>query len=310
LKRINLTSLFVIFHNFKTLISAGAIIVFTSCLAQAQETAKTTVADTLYRVEMNDGNVFVGEIVDQDNEKVILKSDALGQITLHRRFIVKIEQIINPILRMGDLWYRHLQSSRYFFAPNGYGLKKGESYYQNIWIFYNQYTVGLSDRFSIGFGTMPLFLFNFSPTPIWITPKFSIPLAEEKVNLGVGALIGDVIGDNTGLFGITYGTVTFGPHDKNFSIGIGYAFAGDEFLSTPLINIGGLLRVGRKTYLMTENYIISAGGETAGFSIIGGRSMINKSAIDYGLGLPIAPGMDVFLAIPWLGITIPFSKNN
>ena len=72
-------------------------------------------ADTLYRVETNDGNVFIGKIIDMNKEKVVLEGEAIGTITLHRRFIVKIEMILGQDLTKGDLWYRHLQSARYFF---------------------------------------------------------------------------------------------------------------------------------------------------------------------------------------------------
>ncbi len=277
--------------------------------AMAQNAESTPKADTLYRVETNDGNVFIGEIISMDKEKVVLQSEALGTITLHQKFIVKIEQVVGAEVAEGDVWYRNLQSARYFFAPNGYGLKKGESYYQNIWVFYNQYSVGITDRFSIGVGMVPLFFFNFAPTPIWITPKFSIPLAEDRINLGVGALVGYVIGVEGAPFGITFASVTFGPHDKNVSIGLGYAFAGGNFASAPVINIGGLLRVSRKSYLMTENYFVAVDGVVGGFMIFGARSMINRTAIDYGLGFPVAPGMDGFLAMPWLGLTVPFQKK-
>jgi hypothetical protein len=291
------------------LLLSTLIIVLNTLEGFAQIEPPTNVADTLYRVETNDGNVFIGEIVEMSKEKIVLQSEAIGTITLYRKFIVKIEQIIDPEMTNGDLWYRHLQSARYFFAPNGYGLKKGESYYQNIWIFYNQFSAGLSDHFSIGFGMMPLFFFDFAPTPIWIAPKFSVPIVKDKINLGAGALLGYVIGEDGNAFGIVFASGTFGPHDKNLSIGLGYAFAGGEFNSTPIINLGGLLRVSRNSYLMTENYIVTSGGNFGGITILGARSMINKTAIDYGLAFPFAPDMGEFLAIPWLGLSIPFHKN-
>ncbi len=281
----------------------------TGTAALAQDNKPATKADTLYRIETNDGNVFIGEIVEMNKEKVVLRSDALGTITLHQKFIVKIEQAVNVDVREGDVWYRNLQSTRYFFAPNGYGLKEGESYYQNIGIFFNQFSVGLSDRFSIGVGLVPLFFFGLLPTPVWITPKFSIPLVEDKLNLGVGALIGIVIGESSTPFGITFASFTVGQRDKNFSLGLGYGFSGDTFSSTPIINIAGLMRVSRNTYLMTESYFVLVGGQAGGFMVLGARSMINKSSIDYGLGFPVAPDMGTFFATPWLGLTIPFRKK-
>ena len=274
----------------------------------AQEQPGIEPIDTLYRIETNDGNVFIGKIIDMDKNKVVLEGEAIGTITLHRKFIIKIERILGQDVTRGDVWYRNIQSARYYFSPNGYGLKKGESYYQNIWVFYNQFSVGLTDHFSLGFGMIPLFLFNGTATPVWITPKFSVPIVKEKVNIGVGALMGFVVGESTG-FGITYATATFGPHDKNLSVGLGYAYAGGEFLNTPILNVGGLTRVSKNSYLMMETYFITDGGQVGGISILGARSMINKSAIDYGLAIPFAPGMGTFIALPWLGLTVPFQKK-
>lgn len=269
----------------------------------------TAPADTLYRIETNDGNIFIGKLVEISMEKVVIENETMGLITLGRPEIVRIEQIVDYVVILDDVWYRNLQSARYFFAPNGYGLKQGESYYQNTWIFYNQFSGAITDNFSMGVGMVPLFLFAFAPTPVWITPKVSIPIVEDKVNLGAGGLLGYVIGGEAG-FGILYGTLTFGGYDKNLTVGAGYAYAGDEFLNSPLINIAGLARVSKKGYLMMENFIVIQNGEMGALSILGGRSMLGKSALDYGLALPLIPDLGEFIAIPWLGITIPFSKNH
>ena len=141
-------------------------------------------------------------------------------------------------------------------------------------------------------------------------PKIFNTHIKEKINLGGGALLGIVVGEEGIPFGITFATATFGPHDKNFTFGLGYAFAGGSPASAPLINIGGLIRVSRNSYLMTENYIFTGSGTTTGISILGGRSMINKSAIDYGLAFPVVQDLGGFVAIPWLGLTIPFSKKH
>jgi hypothetical protein len=202
-----------------------------------------------------------------------------------------------------------LQSSRYFWSPNGYSLKKGEAYYQNIWVLYNQMGLGLSDHFSVGMGLMPLFLFAGAPTPVWITPKFSIPIVQDKFNLGVGALSGLVLGDNSIGFGIVYGLATYGSHDNNLTFGMGYGYADGSWARRPLLTLSGMARLGKKGYLMTENYILNFGSNAVIISVIGGRSLIRKAGLDYGLALPLNAGLSSFVAIPWLGITIPIESK-
>jgi hypothetical protein len=202
-----------------------------------------------------------------------------------------------------------MQSTRYFWSPNGYGLKKGEGYYQNIWVLWNQFAYGLSDNFSIGGGIIPLFLFGGTPTPVFITAKFSIPVVENKFNLGAGAIAGTILGEEETGFGILYGISTFGTPDNNVTFGLGYGFAGGEWASSPMINVNGMFRVSSRGYFITENYYINAGGENLVLITLGGRSIIKKAALDYGLVIPIAD-IGQFVAIPWLGFTVPFGKTN
>jgi hypothetical protein len=73
--------------------------------------------------------------------------------------------------------------------------------------------------------------------------------------------------------------------------------------------LSGMTRVGKKTYLITENYYLSVGeGQSIGIIMLGGRSVQKRLAIDYGLVLPVGTDLGEFLAIPWLSITLPFGN--
>jgi hypothetical protein len=43
--------------------------------------------------------------------------------------------------------------------------------------------------------------------------------------------------------------------------------------------------------------------------LLGGRSIIKKVSLDYGLFIPFASEMDNFVAFPWLGLEIPLGKS-
>ena len=68
-------------------------------------------------------------------------------------------------------------------------------------------------------------------------------------------------------------------------------------------------KYGEMDILISENYFIQTASETAIILSFGGRSIIKKAGLDYGLIIPIIGGMDQFLALPWLGITIPFGNK-
>src|SRR4030095_11148511 len=186
-------------------------------------------------------------------------------------------------------------------------LKKGEGYFQNVWILFNQVSVGVTDNISIGAGIVPLFLFAGSPTPVWLTPKLSIPLKKDNINLGIGGMVGTVIGEDEAGFGFAYGTTTFGNRNTNLSVGLGYGYASGNWADTPLFTLSAMIRSGQRGYILTENYFIGTVDEDALIIFVGGRRLIKNSGIDYGLMFPAITGGE-FVAIPWLGLTIPFGK--
>lgn len=270
----------------------------------AQEKADTTI----WLVETLDGNSFIGTITEEDDTGLMLLTEIYGHIRIPASQIRSRKVVEQSELVKGELWFSNPHSTRSFFGPNGYGLKKGEAYYQNTWVFFNQLSYGITDYFSMGGGVMPLFLLAGSPTPVWITPKVSVPLIKDKMNLGAGALLSWVIGEDFG-FGIGYGTLTLGQQDKNLTLGAGWAYADGEWSDSPTLMLSGMVRVSKKTYMITENYLIGVTGYSFGILSIGGRSVQKRLAVDYGLVFPVGEDIDTFIAFPWLGIAVPFGKG-
>ncbi len=266
------------------------------------------VFNNLVSIETSDGNEFLGEIISENDQSVVLKTRKLGKITIAKSDIKTRKKVEPQQIKDGKLWFTNPQSTRYFWMPNGYGLKKGEGYYQNIWVLWNQVSYGITDYFSVGGGIVPLFLFAGSPTPIFATAKFSVPVVKNKVNIAGGAIAGTILGEDGMGFGILYGLSTFGSPDNNFSIGMGYGFTGEEWAAAPTFNLSGMLRIGSRAYLLTENYYFPAEGEDYFITSLGGRWIIKKAALDFGLFLPLNVGE--FIAFPWLGFTIPFGNTN
>lgn len=264
---------------------------------------------TLIRIETRDGNEFTGRIIRQDADKVVLFTENLGEISILTKDIVSQKEIPSELVKDDKIWFPNPQATRYFWSPNGYGLRKGEGYYQNIWVLWNQVAYGITDNFSIGATVIPLFLFDGSPTPVFINPKLSIPVIKNKFNIGAGALAGTILGESDATFGIVYGVSTFGKPDNNVSIGLGYAFAAGGWASTPLINFSGMFRLSSRWYFLTENYYFGLGDGEGGIINVGARWIIKKAALDFGLFLPV--GADAgLIAIPWLGFTVPFGNTD
>jgi len=278
------------------------LLTMTNLAGYGQENSDTT---KVYRIETKDGNTYTGYIISEDTNVLILQTDNLGELKIQQKDIRSKKEILDIKKKEDEYWLPNPQSSRYFWAPNGYGLRKNEMWYQNIWVFYNQLSYGFTDNFSCGIGLVPLFLVGEAATPIWIVPKFSIPVVKNKFNIGTGTLLATVVGEETEVFGLLYGTATMGSRDKNFSFGLAYGFYGDEWAEVPVINLSGMLRTGPRGYLVTENYIITSEGETGLLLSFGGRTILRNIGLDYSLWIPVVPEMDTFIAFPFLGITIP-----
>ena len=156
---------------------------------------------------------------------------------------------------------------------------------------------------------VPLFLFAGTATPFWIVQKLSIPVVENKFNVGTGAFLGTFIGEQTGVFGLLFGTTTFGSRDKNLSLGLAYGFAGGEWMRVPIINVSCMVRTGPKGYFISENYIIPFEGKEVFLISAGGRSIIRNVGLDYSIWIPMGAELGSFIAIPFLGVTIPIGKK-
>jgi hypothetical protein len=274
-----------------------------------QATAAESDTTEIYRITTRDGNEYLGTIIAEDAVRIHLKTENVGEIRLFRSDILQITKLDRLHRKRGTYWFANPQATRHFWIPNGYGLKKNESYYQNVWIFFNQVSTGITDHFSIGAGMVPLFLFAGSPTPVWVTPKVSFPVVPEKLNLGAGVLAGTIIGVDDGGFGLLYGLSTVGSKDRNLTLGLGWAYANGGIANRPTVSLAGMIRTGPRGYLLTENYLIGAGGESLGILSAGGRRMVGRLSIDFGLFLPLVAAQGFWVAIPWLGLTVPFGKK-
>jgi len=285
------------------------LILFLLLICIPGKTFSQNYADTVevYHITTTDKNEYSGNILMRDSSFIILKTVQFDSLIIKTEFIKSIEKIKSQQVKEDGIWLENPQAARYFWAPNGYGLKKGEAYYQNVWVLFNQISVGLTDYFSIGAGVMPTFLFGSDVVPMWLTPKFSIPIVKDKFNAGAGIMYITVAGAGSSA-GLVYGLTTFGSKDKNLSIGLGYGFSENGWAKLPSINISGLVRTGPRGYLVTENYIIGESDGYVGLIMVGGRTLSKRIALDYGLALPFDSSIDRFIAIPWLGLTVPFGK--
>ncbi len=272
----------------------------------AQE-ADTTTAPPLYRIETTDGQTFLGTIVSRTDDTVVLDTRGVGGVRLPRAEIERMTRVDPDRLRNGEYWHPNPQSTRYLFAPNAIGIPRGRGYYQNTWILLNNVNYGVSNNFSVGAGTVPIFLFGADSVPLWVLPKVSLSGPQDQFHLAGGAVLGGVLGGSGGSTGLLYGSGTVGSRDHNATLGVGYGYTDGSLAETPLLNISGMTRISESFYLLSENYVIP--GVEGGTLISAGlRWAPENFAVDFALVRPVSTDLDGLVGLPWLGITIPFGN--
>ena len=260
---------------------------------------------TLTHIETVEGNEFFGKIIEEDDLSIKLMSNTYGEVTIQKKDIKKRETIVANRIKEGKFWFPNPQSSRYFWAPNGYGLKKGEGYYQNIYVFWNHFSAGITDHFSLGVTVIPMFMFDGAPTPFMVAPKVSIPIKKDQFNIGIGALLGTILFEESNKYGLLYGTSTIGTRDNNVSFGISYGFSGNNWSKSPVYNFSGMKRITNRGYFISENYIFPHGDVLMSF---GGRNVWKRISMDYIFLVPLSSDSNSTLIFPIIGIVIPFGK--
>ena len=159
--------------------------------------------------------------------------------------------------------------TRYLLTSNGYGLSLGDISYENHYIFGNVVNFGVTNYFSLGVGLSTYgFIFKGFPNTIMVSPKFSIPLIKEKINLAIGAsVVTDIKKFTTReirAYNLFYNAaLTYGSPSNNISIGYIYnnqiiQNANTNYSSKDLpnlITLSGIKRITNQSYLLSENFI-------------------------------------------------------
>lgn len=264
--------------------------------------------ETIVRIETNAGNIYMGKLVSESESHVVIHTDEVGEITIERSQIRRMSIIDPNRIINGVYWFENPHASRYMFSPSAFSVGQGKGYYQNFWIFFNSVNYGVSNKFSIGGGIIPLFLFGEN-SPVWITPKYTFPQINEHFNLAAGALVGSVPGTgDVESYGVIYGIGTFGNKDRNLSFGLGYGFSDGEVSKSPVINVGFLYRRSNRIYFISENYLFP-GTDFNGVVSLGVRWTNENIAQDFSLMRPLESSDGFFIGLPMLGVTLPFGNR-
>lgn len=193
--------------------------------------------DSLKVVRTKDGEFRIGKIISDDGREILLETKEIGKIYIRKQDISSIEAYSEENIKIVNGEFRDSGpfTTRYFFTTNAFSIKKKENY-ALLNLYGPEVHFALTDRFSLGI------MSTWIGSPIGLAAKYSIPTQNEKLNFGLGGIIGTsgYIGQFRGYGGLYWGTVTYGDRLTNFSFSAGFAhihpgnnFGGQSFYYEP-----------------------------------------------------------------------------
>ena len=263
--------------------------------------------DSILKVTMMDGSIFIGEYVSGASGTLTLHTVYLGNIQLSRKDILQIDVISSGSLDEKESWFVNPNATRYLFGPSAIPIEKGAGYYQNVYVVLQSFNYGLTKNISIGAGFDVITPFVRDVPPFFfITPKASFQVAE-KVHLGGGLLYANTAAFELSGFGIGYGIFTYGTVENNITAGLGWGYIEGEITNGPIITVSGMARVSRRLGLVSENWIVPVDGYYGVFSY-GLRFMSEKITVDFAFINNPDIFSEIVIGIPYVDFVIKFGK--
>ncbi|NBR14561.1 MAG: hypothetical protein EBQ94_07465 [Flavobacteriales bacterium] len=173
-----------------------------------------------YLITRNNGIEIIGKIISDDGREVLISTVALGNIYIPKSDIQSIKKIdVEEDIIRGEYRSTGAFTTRYQFSTNCFPIKKGENY-ALVNLYGPEVHFAVTTNFSVGI------ISTWIASPLVLALKYTIPTRNEKLNFGVGTLLGTTgyFNQGRGFGGLHWGMVTYGTRMNNltFSAGISY----------------------------------------------------------------------------------------
>lgn len=269
---------------------SGLMLLLTPHVTWGQMTPASTSAlsspellQSFVQVTLNDGSLKYGTLLSMDDNDVVLDIAGLGATRIPK-YLIQSLSALDVSAEEVERGYNYVsnQPSRYFFAPSGHQLAKGEGYFQSN-VALNSISYGFTDHFTGGV--------IISVLGAGITAKYGGQVSE-NVHMSIGGIAGsDYYGNLDRPLVLGFANVTLGDENKNltFNVGMGnrfddgmfysgltvdsvyqqswdgnyywnteytYATRNEEYQNPFLFNVSGMLPLMPNRWFITENYLV------------------------------------------------------
>ncbi len=245
-------------------------------------------------LETKRGDRFIGRVIDIENTTI---SFQFLQDQVLKFQIAEIERIDVQSARGASSAFNPRFLS---IVPTAFNLRKGEYEYQNVDILWNNLNYGISDRVSIGGGSV-------IPFALLLNAKWSITSQAKGLNLALN--LQNVIPLLEGGSPVSFmtGVASIGTTAQFINGGAGLAFtyeSGSEVL--PYVFIGGATPISNKFYLYGSINAVNIDDELLVYPTFSGNIYLKRSRLSFGLGFDLVEEVVGLYLLPLLSYSQRF----
>lgn len=264
----------------KLLIIACLLLGTTSMNAQdyfKKDTVKTT--ENVFIIRLKDGTRLKGRIMEQNTEQSKIQTQNMGLVTVPANQIVSMELDKNQV-SSDNPYNENRFLDRINLTPTAFPMTKGDVDYHNYYLYYNEVSVALGSRVSVGLGTALIpFVPISSVFPYNLKAKVTL-ISTEKVHFSVS---GYLIGFNNTNAKIVVPTISIGKKDNFFNIAPLF-YVGDNNTGSFGLSLGYMKKVSSGLTFFSENFF-GVGNASDKASSIGGGLRFDRKRHAFDLSL-------------------------
>ncbi len=283
---------------------------------------------SLVVVVLTDGSRLVGTIVKENDTTLTVRTTAGVELELARGAVASVElrAPAEPPAPAGRE-FSEPNDTRLMFAPTGRPLRKGDGYFSDHYVLFPGFAYGLTDNLSVSGGVSIVPGLGLDEQVFYVSSSVGRRLSS-KAAISLGGVYATG-GDSNEAGAMLFGVAGFGSSDRSLSVGLGLAATRNEefhyheptgnylrserrwsFRDSPVLMLGGTLRVGKRLSLVTESWLVlgddfELSQQPLGVAL---RFFGDRLSVDVGLVL-VADVLDEGLPIPWLSFSYHFGPS-
>ena len=247
-----------------------------------KDTVKTV--DNVFIIKLKDGTRLKGRIIEQNSEQSKIQTQNMGLVTVQANQIVSLELTDKNQSGNSDTYNENRFLDRIHLAPTAFPMTKGDVDYHNYYLYYNEISVALGSRISVGFGTAIIpFVSISSVFPYNLKAKATL-ISTENIHFSVSGYLIGAGNSNTKLI---IPTLTIGRKESFFNIAPLF-YTGNNYSGSFGLSLGYMKKTSPNLTFFSENFFaLGTSNEKANSVGVGFRFDRKRHAFDLSLNLLI-----------------------